>query len=161
MTSSDNQTAIFAAGCFWGVESTFRKLDGVVDTEVGYTGGQRPNPSYEQVCSGATGHAEAVKVTYDPSKIDYEKLVEVFFEAHDPTTKNRQGPDVGSQYRSAIFYLDEDQHEKAEQVKERYENSNRFGRSIVTEISPASEFYRAEEYHQQYFEKKGVGSCRF
>ena len=159
MSETDRKHATFAAGCFWGVESTFRKIPGVKSTEVGYTGGTRPSPSYEQVCSGATGHAEAVRVTFDPSEISYKELVDVFWKAHDPTTKDRQGPDVGSQYRSAIFYHDAEQREIAESSKNEQDASGNFGRPIVTEITEAPEFYRAEEYHQQYFEKKGIDAC--
>lgn len=148
-------TATFAAGCFWGVEEEFRQLDGVVETMVGYTGGKTANPTYEQVCSKNTGHAEAVKVVYDPAKVSYEKLLETFFEAHDPTTLNRQGPDVGSQYRSAIFANDEGQAAAARAVKEALVKAGRFRRPIVTEIVSAPEFYKAEEYHQQYVAKRG------
>ncbi len=148
------EKATFAAGCFWGVESAFRKLDGMVSTQVGYTGGDMPNPAYEDVCNGQTGHAEAVEVEYDPSKITYDDLLEVFWQCHDPTTLNRQGPDVGSQYRSAIFYHNPEQEKKAKASNEKQQNSGCFNRQIVTEIIPASTFYRAEEYHQQYLEKR-------
>lgn len=150
------QTAIFAAGCFWGVEDIFRKTPGVIDVEVGYTGGHVANPSYQMVCSDNTGHAEAVKVVFDDQKISYEQLLYVFWENHDPTTKNRQGPDSGSQYRSAIFYLNEEQQNMAEKVKKQLEQTKTFKAPIVTEIVPATEFYRAEEYHQRYFEKNDL-----
>jgi peptide-methionine (S)-S-oxide reductase len=157
---TDNyQKATFAAGCFWGVEAAFRKTPGVVSTVVGYTGGHKENPTYQQVCSGRTGHAEAVRVRYDPTKVSYEQLLDVFWGIHDPTTLNRQGPDVGSQYRSAIFYHNESQHIAAEASKKRLEQSGKFNKLIVTEIVPAPKFYRAEEYHQQYFEKHDGAAC--
>ncbi len=148
------QKAIFAAGCFWGVEANYRKLDGIISTRVGYIGGQFSNPNYKDVCSHKTGHAEAVEILFDPSKISYDELLDVFWSTHDPTTLNRQGPDVGAQYRSAIFYLDSEQKEKAESSKAKLEASNRFKRPIVTQIVPASDFWQAEEYHQQYVEKR-------
>jgi len=148
------QKAIFAAGCFWGVEANFRKIEGVLSTRVGYIGGNFSNPTYKEVCSYKTGHAEAVEVTFDTTKVSYEELLDVFWVIHDPTTLNRQGPDVGAQYRSAIFYLDLEQKEKAENSKIKIEASNRFKRPIVTQIVPASDFWQAEEYHQQYVEKK-------
>jgi peptide-methionine (S)-S-oxide reductase len=151
--------ATFAAGCFWGVEEAFRQIKGVNSTTVGYTGGTLKNPTYEDVCSGRTGHAEAVEIDYDPAKVSYEQLLGIFWESHDPTTLNRQGPDVGTQYRSAIFYHDAAQEASARGSKTLLEKSGVFKRPIVTEISPAPEFYRAEEYHQQYFEKKGMKSC--
>ena len=147
------EKAIFAAGCFWGVEAAFRKINGVVDTRVGYTGGHTENPSYKEVCSHTTGHAEAVEVTYDPSIVSYKDLLNGFWKIHNPTTLNRQGPDVGSQYRSAIFYLNEEQKQQALDSKEEQEQSERFKRPIVTEITEATEFWEAEGYHQQYFEK--------
>ncbi len=147
------QTAIFAAGCFWGVEDKLRKTTGVVDTVVGYTGGEVENPTYRLVCTNTTGHAEAVKVTFDPEKISYEQLVRQFFELHNPTTPDRQGPDVGSQYRSAIFYQNEEQREIAEKVKNELNASEKFRHAIVTEIVPAGDFYEAEDYHQQYYAK--------
>ncbi len=156
----EKEKAIFAAGCFWGVEEMFRHLPGVISTRVGYTGGQSKNPTYEEVCTDQTGHAEAVEVTYDPEKISYEKLLSVFWNNHDPTTKNRQGPDVGSQYRSAIFYLNEDQKKAAEKSRDKLKKSDQSKYNIVTEITPASEFYEAEDYHQQYLYKKGIKSCR-
>ncbi|MDX1608962.1 MAG: peptide-methionine (S)-S-oxide reductase MsrA [Halofilum sp. (in: g-proteobacteria)] len=149
-------TAIFAAGCFWHVEHAFRQLEGVQEVESGYIGGQVENPSYRQVCSGDTGHAEAVRVEYDPDRIGYEQLLDTFWDCHDPTQLNRQGPDVGSQYRSAIFYLDEAQREAAERSKNEQAWSGRHRGPIVTEITPAGTFYRAEEYHQRYFEKNGI-----
>jgi len=147
--------ATFAAGCFWGVEEAFRTLPGVLKTTVGYTGGAVENPTYERVCSGRTGHAESVLVEYDPARVSYEQLLDVFWNEHDPTTLNRQGPDVGTQYRSAIFFHDAAQQAAAAASKERLEQSGRFGRRIVTEVVPASTFYPAEEYNQQYFSKQG------
>ena len=149
-------TAIFAAGCFWHVEHAFRQLEGVTEVESGYTGGHVEDPSYRQVCSGQTGHAEAVRVQYDPERVGYEDLLALFWECHDPTQVNRQGPDVGSQYRSAIFYLDETQREAAERSKNEQEWSGRHRGKIATEITAAGPFYRAEEYHQRYFEKNGI-----
>ena len=154
------ETAIFAAGCFWGVEATFRQVEGVVSTRVGYTGGTVANPTYEQVCSGKTGHAEAVEIEYDPSEVSYEQLLNVFWENHDPTTLNRQGPDVGAQYRSAVFFNNPEQETAARASRDKLQQSGKYKRPIVTEITPASEFYKAEEYHQQYFEKRGVSHCR-
>ena len=148
------QRAIFAAGCFWGVEANFRKMEGVVSTRVGYTGGHFSNPTYKKVCSHKTGHAEALEVTFDPSKVSYDDLLESFWSIHDPTTLNRQGPDIGDQYRSAIFYLNEEQKEKAECFKAKLEASKRFKNPIVTQIVSASDFWQAEEYHQQYVEKR-------
>jgi peptide-methionine (S)-S-oxide reductase len=145
------ERATFGAGCFWGVEAEFRKVEGVVDATVGYSGGALENPTYKDVCSGTTGHAEVVEVEYDPSKVSYEELLEVFWENHDPTTLNRQGPDMGTQYRSAIFFHTPEQEAAARASKERAQD--RFKKPIVTEITPAAEFYRAEEYHQRYFEK--------
>ncbi|MBN2216124.1 MAG: peptide-methionine (S)-S-oxide reductase MsrA [Pirellulales bacterium] len=154
--------ATFAAGCFWGVEAVFRQVEGVVDTTVGYTGGRTEHPTYEDVCSDATGHAEAVEVVFDPARVGYEQLLDVFWNCHDPTTENRQGPDVGSQYRSAIFYHDDTQRESAVASKERLSRSGLHRRPIVTQIVPASTFYRAEEYHQRYFEKRGMSaSCHY
>ena len=151
--------ATFAAGCFWGVEAAFRQVPGVTDTAVGYTGGHTENPSYEQVCTDRTGHAEVVQVEYDPEKVSYEQLLEVFWNCHNPTTLNRQGPDVGSQYRSAIFYHTPEQEEAAEKSKKELSATNKHGRPIVTLIEEADTFYRAEDYHQQYLEKRGQGSC--
>ena len=147
------ERAIFAAGCFWGVEAEFRRIDGVKSAEVGYSGGQTESPSYEQVCSGRTGHAEAVQVEYDPAQVSYEELLAAFWDLHDPTTLNRQGPDVGTQYRSAVFTLDAAQEAAAKKCKAAAEASGKFPGRIVTEITPAAPFYRAEEYHQRYFEK--------
>ncbi len=151
--------ATFAAGCFWGVEEAFRQTPGVLETTVGYTGGQLDHPTYEQVCSDRTGHAEAVEVRFDPDRISYARLLEMFWSLHNPTTLNRQGPDVGSQYRSAVFYHDDQQREQAEAMKRRLDESGVFGRPIVTEITPASTFWPAEDYHQQYVHKRGGGSC--
>lgn len=151
--------ATFAAGCFWGVEEAFRQTPGVLETTVGYTGGRLDHPTYEQVCSDRTGHAEAVEVRFDPDRISYSQLLEMFWKLHNPTTLNRQGPDVGSQYRSAVFYHDGQQREQAEAVKRRLDESGAFGRPIVTEITPASTFWPAEDYHQQYVHKRGGGSC--
>jgi peptide-methionine (S)-S-oxide reductase len=155
-----NETATFAAGCFWGVEAAFRQVPGVVSTMVGYTGGTRDNPSYRKVCTGRTGHAEAVQVVYDPQRISYDDLLAVFWDNHDPTTLNRQGPDVGSQYRSAVFVHDDEQRAAATRSKDELDASGRFRRPIVTEIIPASEFWPAEDYHQQYLEKRGLSTCR-
>ena len=151
--------ATFGAGCFWGVEAAYRQIPGVLSTAVGYLGGTLENPSYYDVCTGRTGHAEVVQVDYDPSRITYDDLLTVFWENHDPTTLNRQGPDVGTQYRSAIFYHDDEQKEAAIKSKEGRERSGRYRRPIVTEITPATEFYMAEDYHQQYLEKRGLSTC--
>lgn len=145
------EKAIFGAGCFWGVEAEFRKVEGVIEATSGYSGGHAESPTYGDVCSGATGHAEVVEVEYDPSKVSYEELLEVFWQNHDPTQLNRQGPDVGTQYRSVIFFLTPEQETAAYASKEKAQE--RFKKPIVTQIVPASEFYRAEEYHQRYFEK--------
>ncbi len=153
------EIATFGAGCFWGVEATFRQIPGVQETAVGYLGGTVPNPTYEDVCSDETGHAEVVQVTYDPSAVSYDKLLEVFWTSHDPTTLDRQGPDVGRQYRSAVFYHSPEQEATARASKQRLEASGRFRRPIVTEITPASKFWRAEDHHQQYLEKRGLASC--
>jgi peptide-methionine (S)-S-oxide reductase len=151
--------ATFGAGCFWGVEAEFQRLPGVVDTAVGYSGGTLLNPSYEDVCNGRTNHAEVVQVEYDPSVISYEELLETFWTTHDPTQLNRQGPDVGTQYRSVIFFHNDEQKAEAEESKQRFESLGRFRRPIVTQIVPAEPFYRAEEYHQQYLRKRGLDSC--
>jgi peptide methionine sulfoxide reductase msrA/msrB len=157
---SATSTATFAAGCFWGIEAKFRQIKGVVDVTVGYTGGKTANPTYKDVCTDKTGHAEAVMVEYDPSVVSYDQLLDAFWAMHDPTTPNRQGPDVGSQYRSAIFYHNEAQRLAATASKERLEKSGKYGkRPVVTEIVPAAEFNRAEEYHQRYLEKQGRTSC--
>ena len=153
------QYAMFGAGCFWGVEAAFRKVPGVVETSVGYSGGTAAHPTYQEVCTGQTGHAEVVRVQFDPQQVTYEELLDVFWNCHDPTQWNRQGPDVGSQYRSVIFYYDDSQREAAEASKRQLDQSGKFGRPIVTQIEPASQFYRAEEYHQQYFEKNGITGC--
>jgi peptide-methionine (S)-S-oxide reductase len=153
------QKATFAAGCFWGVEELFRTQQGVVSTRVGYTGGHTKVPSYEEVCSGRTGHAEAIEVTYDPALISYAKLLELFFKNHNPTTINRQGPDVGSQYRSAIFYHSPEQREQAQLIKDALEDEKYYPKPVVTEIVESSEFYPAEEYHQKYLKKQGGTHC--
>jgi len=151
-----DKTATFAAGCFWGVEASFRKTPGVVDTTVGYTGGEVENPTYQMVCSDKTGHAEAIRITYDQDRITYEELVRRFFDLHDPTTPDRQGPDVGSQYRSAIFYHDNNQKEVAEKVRNELTKSGKYRYPIVTEIVPVDAFYKAEDYHQRYYTKHGL-----
>ena len=151
--------ATFAAGCFWGVEATFRQLLGVTATRVGYTGGNFSNPTYKDVCTDRTGHAEAVEVDFDPAKISYEKLLDVFWENHDPTQLNRQGPDWGTQYRSAIFFHSPEQEAEARASKEKLEKSGRYSKPIVTLIVPAATFFEAEDYHQQYLEKRGLASC--
>ncbi len=148
------QKAIFAAGCFWGVESKFRKVPGVLSTRVGYTGGQFSEPTYKDVCSLKTGHAEAIEITFDPSKVSYDELLDIFWSIHDPTTLNRQGPDIGLQYRSAIFFINHEQKEKAIRSKDKIDASRRFKKPVVTQIVPASDFWEAEEYHQQYDEKR-------
>lgn len=153
------EKATFGAGCFWGVEEVFRKLPGVKGTAVGYSGGTMVDPTYEDVCTGRTGHAEVVQVEFDPAVVAYDALLDVFWNNHDPTTLNRQGPDFGTQYRSAVYYHSEQQRAAAEAAKARLDASGRFRRSIVTEITAASPFYRAEEYHQQYVQKTGRGSC--
>jgi peptide-methionine (S)-S-oxide reductase len=158
-TKNRLELATFGAGCFWGVEETFRTLKGVVKTEVGYTGGTVKNPNYEEVCTDKTGHAEAVQVTFDPKLISYKKLLEIFWNNHNPTTINRQGPDVGSQYRSAIFYHSEEQKKQAEESKKELENSGKWKSPIVTSIEPAKTFYKAEEYHQKYLMKRGLKTC--
>jgi peptide-methionine (S)-S-oxide reductase len=155
------QLATFAAGCFWGVEESFRKLKGVKSTMVGYTGGLRANPTYSDVCTDLTGHAEAIQLQYDPDEVTYEELLKVFWSIHNPTTRNRQEPDVGSQYRSVIFYHTPEQELSAKRTIEELEKSERFSNRIVTEIVPATIFYKAEEYHQRYYQKKGGGSCYF
>jgi peptide-methionine (S)-S-oxide reductase len=153
------EKATFGAGCFWGIETAFRQIDGVISTTVGYSGGRTANPTYRDVCSDETGHAEVVEVEFDPAKVRYEQLLDVFWENHDPTTLNRQGPDVGSQYRSAIFFHSPAQEAAARASKARLEAAKRFRRPIVTQIEPAATFYRAEDYHQQYLEKRGLASC--
>ena len=153
------ELATFGAGCFWGVEIAFRQIPGVIDALAGYSGGTVPNPTYEDVCSDRTGHAEVVQVTFDPSRVSYDTLLDVFFTSHDPTQLNRQGPDVGRQYRSAIFHHGDAQKTAAETAKRKWEASGRWKRPIVTEISPAAPFWKAEEYHQRYLEKRGLASC--
>jgi peptide-methionine (S)-S-oxide reductase len=153
------EKATFGAGCFWGVEAAFRRVNGVVGTAVGYMGGTLDKPTYEDVCTDRTGHAEVVQVEYDPANVSYEELLKVFWDNHNPTTLNRQGPDVGSQYRSAVFYHSPEQQTAAQSAKEKLQTSNRFNRPIVTEITPAATFNRAEEYHHQYLEKRGMAQC--
>ncbi len=154
------QTATFAGGCFWGVEDAFRQIPGVVATRVGYTGGRTANPTYRDVCSHTTGHAEAVEVTFDPARVGYQQLLTAFFQdIHDPTQKNRQGPDVGDQYRSAVYVRSPEQRETAERFRAHLDAEGRFRRTIVTEITDAPQFWEAEDYHQQYFEKRGGGAC--
>ncbi len=153
------EIAMFGAGCFWGVEAAFRKIDGVVDTAVGYSGGNKPNPTYKEVCTDRTGHAEVVRVEYDPSRVSYEKLLELFWTSHDPTQVNRQGPDVGTQYRTVIYFTTPEQETEAMASKEKVEKSGRFRKPIATQIVKAGEFWRAEEYHQQYLEKRGMDAC--
>jgi len=152
--------ATFAAGCFWGVEAEFRMVEGVTSTMVGYIGGALESPTYKNVCSGRTGHAEAVEVTYDPSRVSYEKLLDVFWANHNPTTLNRQGPDVGNQYRSAIFYYDDEQKAAAGTSIEELEKAGKYRKPIVTELVAATTFWPAEDYHQQYLEKRGLATCR-
>ena len=153
------EKATFAAGCFWGVEAAFRQVKGVVSTRVGYTGGHKENPTYKEVCSDKTGHAEAVEVTFDPEKVSYDQLLKVFWSTHDPTQLNRQGPDYGSQYRSAIFFHSPEQEKTARASKEKLQNSSEYKRPVVTQIEQAGAFYQAEDYHQQYLEKRGLASC--
>lgn len=154
------ERAYFAAGCFWGVEAAFREVPGVVETAVGFMGGTTEDPTYAEVCTGRTRHAETVEVVFDPGVVEYADLLDVFWEVHDPTTKDRQGPDVGHQYRSAIFFLTPEQEREARASKERLKRSGRYPRPIVTAIEPAGPFYRAEDYHQQYYEMRGVRDCR-
>jgi peptide-methionine (S)-S-oxide reductase len=151
--------ATFGGGCFWGVEVAFRQIPGVTATQVGYMGGSLKNPTYKDVCTDRTGHAEVVEVTYDPAKVSYEDVLKVFWTCHDPTQMNRQGPDVGTQYRSAIFYHTAEQQAAAQASKQKLERAGAFKRPIVTAIVPATEFWRAEEYHQQYLQKRGLASC--
>ncbi len=153
------EKATFAAGCFWGVEEIFRTTPGVIDTAVGYTGGAMKGPTYQDVCTGETGHAEAVQVTYDPENVSYEKLLGIFWDNHNPTTRNAQGPDVGSQYRSAIFFHTPEQEITAKNSISALEKEKKFHRPIVTQVIPATTFYPAEEYHQKYLMKRGMGSC--
>ncbi len=153
------ETATFAAGCFWGVQAAFDQVKGLVSTTVGYTGGHTDNPTYQQVCTDKTGHAEAVQIVFDPAVVSYDQLLTVFWNMHDPTTKNRQGPDIGSQYRSAIFYHTPEQQAAALASKQKLDQSGRLKRPVVTEIVPARTFWPAEEYHQKYFARHGGGSC--
>ena len=153
------EKATFGAGCFWGVEAAFRQVPGVVDAAVGYIGGTLENPTYQDVCTDTTGHAEVVHVTFDPARVSYQQLLDLFWEIHDPTTLNRQGPDVGRQYRSAVFFHSVEQESAAKSSKQKLQTSGRLQRPIVTEITPASTFYRAEDYHQRYFEKRGIAAC--
>ena len=155
----DLKTATFGAGCFWGVEAAFRKIPGVTATETGYAGGATRNPQYEEVCTGRTGHAEAVRLQYDPDVVSYQELLDTFWSIHDPTQKNRQGPDIGTNYHSVIFYHDPEQKAAALRSKEEIERSGRFKRPVVTEIVPATVFWMAEEYHQRYFERHGGPGC--
>lgn len=155
-----HETAIFGAGCFWGVEQSLRQLDGVVDTAVGYCGGSTQNPTYRDVCSGTTGHAEVVQVTFDPSRISYRQLLDAFWNLHDPTQVNRQGPDVGSQYRSVIFATTPGQQHAAQASKAALAARDIFPHPIATEIAPAGPFWRAEDYHQRYLEKRGAAACQ-
>jgi len=156
---ADIQQATFAAGCFWGVEETFRQLPGVSQTVVGYTGGAKANPTYQAVCTGTTGHAEAVQIDYDPVLVSYSQLLDIFWANHNPTTYHRQGPDVGSQYRSVIFYHTDEQKQLAEASRDQLAASGKYNQPVVTEIVPASEFYSAEDYHQQYLAKRGLSNC--
>ena len=155
--------ATFAAGCFWGVEELFRKVKGVESTCVGYTGGMFKDPTYEDVCSGKTGHAEAIQMEYNPSEASYENLLMIFWDNHDPTTLNRQGPDIGEQYRSVVFFHTPEQEAAAKAMKEKLQDAslNKFNKKIVTQIIPASQFYKAEDYHQQYLQKRGLANCNF
>jgi peptide-methionine (S)-S-oxide reductase len=152
------ETATFGAGCFWGIEATFQKIKGVIKTTAGYMGGNLKNPTYEQVCTDKTGHAEVIQMIYNPKQINYEKLLEIFWEIHNPTQLNRQGPDIGIQYRSVIFYHNEKQKKLAEESKNKQQK--KYNKKIVTEITPAIKFYPAEEYHQKYLEKQGLSSCK-
>jgi peptide-methionine (S)-S-oxide reductase len=153
------EIATFGAGCFWGIEAAFRRVPGVVDAVVGYSGGEMANPTYKDVCTDETGHAEVVQVTFDPAKLNYEKLLDAFWAMHDPTQVNRQGPDSGSQYRTAIFFHSPEQEAAAKKSKAALDASGKFRRPIATEITQAGTFYRAEEYHQRYLEKRGAASC--
>ncbi len=156
-----SEIATFAAGCFWGVEAKFRMIPGVEDAIVGYSGGKTENPTYKEVCTDTTGHAEVVQVTFDPKKVSYDTLVEAFWHMHDPTQVNRQGPDFGAQYRTAIFFHTPEQEAAAKKSKAALNASRKFSRPIATEITPAGPFWKAEEYHQRYLEKRGAASCHF
>ncbi len=158
-TTGTTQLATFGAGCFWGIEETYRNIPGVIDTAVGYMGGSKADPTYREVCTDRTGHAEVVQVTYDPSQVSYEDLLRVFWTNHNPTTKNRQGPDVGSQYRSAVFFHTPEQEAAARASKDELERTGAFHKPIVTEITAAPTFYPAEDYHQQYLAKRGMAAC--
>jgi peptide-methionine (S)-S-oxide reductase len=155
------ETATFGAGCFWGIEAAFRRIPGVIDATVGYSGGHTVNPTYKDVCTDDTGHAEVVQVTFDPSQVSYDKLLDAFWQMHDPTQVNRQGPDFGSQYRTAIFFHSPEQKAAAEKSKAALQASAKFRKPIATEITAAGHFYRAEDYHQRYLEKRGADSCHF
>jgi peptide-methionine (S)-S-oxide reductase len=159
--NSNLEKATFGAGCFWGVEAAFREVKGVVSTAVGYMGGDLDNPSYQEVCTGSTGHTEVVEVIFNPVEVSYNDLLYLFWKIHDPTTLNRQGPDIGVQYRSVIFYHDQEQKQLAEKKRGELQKSSNYRSEIVTALEPAETFWRAEEYHQQYFEKTGQKSCRF
>jgi peptide-methionine (S)-S-oxide reductase len=159
--NSNLEKATFGAGCFWGVEAAFREVKGVVSTAVGYMGGDLDNPSYQEVCTGSTGHTEVVEVIFNPVEVSYNDLLYLFWKIHDPTTLNRQGPDIGVQYRSVIFYHDQEQKQLAEKKRGELHKSSNYRSEIVTALEPAETFWRAEEYHQQYFEKTGQKSCRF
>lgn len=155
------ETATFGAGCFWGIEAAFRRVPGVVDAAAGYSGGHTENPTYKDVCTDETGHAEVVQVTFDPARVSYKTLLDVFWRVHDPTQVNRQGPDFGSQYRTAIFFHSPEQETAAKESKAALETSGTLRRPVATEITPAGKFHRAEEYHQRYLEKRGAASCHF
>lgn len=156
---ANTQTALLAAGCFWGVQAYFDQVDGVVSTEVGYSGGHVPNPTYEQVVSHTTGHAETTKIEFDPARLSYHDILEHFFRMHDPTTPNQDGPNMGENYRSAIFYLNDEQKQAAEHIIGELEHEHKFKAPIITEVTAAGPFYPAEEYHQKFFQKTGYGAC--
>lgn len=156
-----SEIATFGAGCFWGVEEAFRQVPGVIDTAVGYSNGHTANPTYKDVCTDTTGHAEVVQVTFDPKKLTFEQLLDVFWKTHDPTQVNRQGPDFGKQYRTAIFFHSAEQEAIAKKSRDAQEAGGKFKRPVATEITPAGTFYRAEEYHQKYLQKRGASSCHF
>ena len=158
-SDTENKKAVFAAGCFWGVESTFQQMNGVKSTTVGYIGGKVKNPSYELVCTGITGHAEAVEVVYNPNEVTFEKLVDTFFELHDPTTLNRQGPDIGTQYRSAAYYSNNNEKRIIESKINALNESGKFNSKVVTEVEHILDFYDAEDYHQDYYKKRGIDGC--
>lgn len=160
MATQHTEIATFGAGCFWGVQASFDALDGVLDTIAGYTGGNTENPTYEQICRDDTGHAEVIQIEFDPTIINYETLLSHFFDMHDPTTLNRQGPDVGTQYRSVIFYHDVEQETTANKMIEKFTQDKCFKHAIVTEVTPATPFYAAEDYHQKYLAKRGLSSCQ-